>query len=458
MGPMSLRSLFSEQSLGSKLLARGSLVRSVVVSLGLLGSATFVAASDLGSRDPASSYRRLEGIAPAIQSMISSGSIPGAVVMVSHRGETIYHESFGDRDIDQKRPMKNDTIVRIYSMSKPVTSVAVLILAQEGKIDLDAPLSRYIPAISRVQVYEGTSDSGDDALAPLVRPITVRDLLRHTAGFTYGFFGNREIDQRYRAANLLNRNSNFEQMLEKLAQIPLADQPGSRWNYSVATDVCGHLVEVVSGQTLGRFFEERIFAPLKMVDTGFYVPADKLSRFATNYRRRGPDLLGVDSPEQTQFDSPPSLPSGGGGLVSTASDYMRFCRMMLNGGELDGARILRPETVAVMTSNQLVGPAYPIRLGIPVPGVGFGLGVSVVVESSDPNRPVGEYGWAGAASTHFWVSPHQDLAVVVLTQIMPLNMEIAARIRPFVYSALEPSLQPPGAQPEEKVEPGPQKL
>jgi CubicO group peptidase (beta-lactamase class C family) len=323
-------------------------------------------------------------------------------------------------------------------MTKPITSVAAMILFEEGKLKLDDPVSKYIPEFKESKVVTDP-DSEQVATVPADRQVTVRDLMRHTSGLTYGIFGNTNVDKLYRKNMVLSGGDmTLEGMTEKLGTIPLLYQPGTKWHYSVSTDVLGRVVEVASGQSLDTFFSERIFEPLGMEDTAFYVPAEKIGRFATNY---GPNPQGglrpTDKPETTRYAKKPAFLSGGGGLVSTASDYMRFCLMLLNNGKLGETRLLKGRTIRMMTRNQLPEQAYPIGSGGRA-GIGFGLGFSVRVERSDKDRAsrVGEYGWGGMASTHFWISPRDKIAVVVLTQHVPYSGRAENAVKPIVYDAI----------------------
>ncbi len=392
--------------------------------------------------DPASvgmDPEALDRIKPTLQGFVDEKKIPGAVVAVARRGKLVWLDSVGFQDIDAETPMQTDTVFRIYSMTKPVTSVAAMILVEQGKLKLDDPVSKYISEFAAARVF--VSMDGDDVKTePLQRAITIRDLMRHTSGLTYGFFGNSPVDQMYRKADVLSDSDDNEALAKKVAGIPSMYQPGTRFEYSVSVDVLGRVIEVVSGQTLDVFMRERIFEPLGMHDTGFYVAKESRRRLATNYSPQiGGGLKVSDASETSRFASKPKMLSGGGGLVSTASDYLRFAQMLLNGGELGGVRILEPETVATMTSNQLPTKAYPIQMiGIPMPGVGFGLGFSVVVEKKLPvwSEVVGEYGWDGMASTHFWSSADKELTVVVLTQHVPYSGQLKIAIKPLVYDAI----------------------
>ena len=385
------------------------------------------------------SSERLTRITQAMQKFVDDKQVAGLITMVARRGKVVYFEAIGMRDIESNKPIRRDSICRFYSMTKPITSVAAMMLLEDGKLGLNDPVSKFLPEFRNVQVFVKTTREGL-LLQGQQREFTIRDLLRHTSGLTYGIFGDTEVDKRYRRANLLSRQIGLQDMVRKLKDIPLLYQPGTRWNYSVSSDVLARVVEVVSNQGLNAFFEERIFKPLGMKDTAFYVSSDKLDRFVVNY---GPRLMGglyvIDPVENSEFAVPPKLLSGGGGLVSTARDYMHFCQMMLNQGEFQGYRLLRPQTVAMMTCNQLPRQVYPIRFGSSQrQGVGFGFGFSVVVEELElaPYVPIGEYGWGGAACTHFWISPKDELVVIVLTQYMPFSLRLETAIKPIVYQAI----------------------
>jgi len=370
------------------------------------------------------SSAKLAQMQTTARKMVDEEKVAGIVTMVARQGKICHFEAYGSRDIEGGRPMQRDTIVRIYSMSKPITSVAVMILHEQGKILLDEPVETYIPELQGLKVY---AENGP--VAPR-RKVTVRDLLRHTSGLTYGIFGDTPVDKMYREKGILG-DKDLRDMAQKLGTIPLLHQPGTTWHYSVSTDMLGYLVECVSGQTLDVFFAEHIFQPLDMKDTGFYVPEAKHERFSKCY---GPDPEGgLKSSEEISgyaFLRKPTLLSGGGGLVSTARDYMRFCTMLLNKGKLDDVRLLEPETVEMMSSDQLPSG---VSAG---DGVGFGLGFSVQ-RQPDPNGQmrVGEYGWAGAASTFFGISPRDESIVILLTQYMPYTDTIPKTLKPMIYAA-----------------------
>lgn len=406
-------------------------------------SATLARAEELPLAKPAEvgmSAKKLAEIQPTLQRFVDQKKVAGAIALVARQGKIVHLSTAGNLGGEEDVPMNADTLVRIYSMSKPITSVAIMMLVEDGKLQLDDPVSKHLPPFKGLKVFKAIED-GQLKTAEAGREVTIRDLLRHTSGLTYGFFGNTEVDKRYRAVNVLDQRGTLAEMIDKLGQLPLADQPGTRFRYSVSTDVLGRVVEVASEQNFDEFLKQRIFQPLQMNDTGFHVPESKRDRFASNFgpRLAGAGLRVTDDRTQSRYLRETSFPSGGGGLVSTARDYMRFCQMLLNKGQLDGKRLLKPETVKAMTKNQLPEQAYPIALGEQRDGVGFGLGFSVVVEKTDYTRRehVGEYGWGGAASTHFWISPRDELAVVVLTQLQPFSFQLEHAIKPIVYDAIE---------------------
>lgn len=384
--------------------------------------------------DVGMSAKKLADVDTAVNALVTRKRLAGAIVMVARHGKVVLHKSYGQMDIEARKPMRNDTIVRIYSMTKAITSVAALILHDEGKLDLDAPVSKYIGAFKGLEVY------GKEGNVKPRREMIVKDLMRHTSGLTYGFFGNTPVDKMYREVKVMDRDSSLDVMCGKLGKIPLAYQPGKDWRYSLSVDVLGRVVEVVSKKSLDKFFAEHIFKPLDMKDTGFFVPDSKIDRFAANYNsdRKG-KLTIKDAPKTSRYRKIPAHLSGGGGMVSTARDYMRFLVMIANGGELHGVRLLKTDTVKLMTTNQLPKGVGWIRLGYHRIGIGFGLGLSVRVKSSDLEKAskVGECGWGGAASTHFWISPADGLAVVTLEQIQPYSHQTEAAVKGIIYDAIE---------------------
>ena len=384
------------------------------------------------------SSEKLAKVTEVMKTFVAEKKVAGVTTIVVRKGKVVFFESVGKREIEADTPMKPDSIFRIYSMSKPITSVAVMMLVEEGKIALDDQVAKYLPELKGVEVFVEVKE-GQLITQPTKREMTVRDLLRHTSGLTYGFFSDTEVDKRYRNANILNPLGTLAGMPKKLGKLPLLYQPGTRFQYSVSSDLLGALVEVASGQKFDEFLQTRIFEPLDLRDTAFHVSKEKLDRFSANYSPSEDGGLQVnDVPSKSLYRFKPRLLSGGGGLTSTARDYSRLCQMLLNKGELEGKRLLKAKTVESMTKNQLPDQAYPIDLGGKRPGVGFGLGFSVVKEKTafTAIQPIGEFGWGGAASTHFWISPQDELAVVVLTQIMPFTFQMEFAIKPLVYNAI----------------------
>ena len=391
------------------------------------------------------SSQRLELIQPWIQSYLDDGKLPGATVFVARHGKPVYCKSFGLRDLEAKQPMRTDTILRFYSMTKPITTVALLMLYEEGRFQLDDPVAAFIPAFKDLRVY--VSGEGDDMVTePLSAPVTLHHLLTHTSGLTYGFGNEGPIAELYQAqrTDFGNHDGPLESVVERLAKIPLQFQPWQRWNYGVSTDVLGRVVEVISGQPLDRFFKERIFDPLSMVDTGFAVPHDQLHRFAALYECTDADKLSLlEAPAtSTMVDSVETF-SGGGGLASTLDDYFRFTEMLRCKGELDGERLLGRKTVEYMTCNHLPGDladmGQPVFTETSYEGIGFGLGVSVMLNPARAKvmGSAGEFAWGGYASTAFWVDPVEDMTVIFLTQLIPSSAyPIRRELRVLTYQAL----------------------
>ncbi len=388
---------------------------------------------------PGLSAERLARIAPVMERFIRDGRFPGVSVTVARNGRVAYQQEFGFADVERKTPLRKDTIYRVFSMSKPVTGVAVMMLVEEGRIVLDDPVSRYIPCFKNLQVFDGEGPEGP-ILKKADREVTVRDLLRHTSGFGYG--GNADpVARLYQAKNVMDSSAGLDQMVERACTVPLRFQPGTKWEYSISMDILGRLVEVVSGQALDEFFQTRIFDPLKMVDTGFFVPEAKAARFANCYSfAEGKGLTPV--PPASAVDrytrGKNKLLSGGGGLVSTASDYLRFATMLARGGELDGVRLLGPRTVALMSMNQLPAGVTPSWWGGKNGGNGYGFTMSVTTNVAETTGygSVGDFGWDGAASTFFRVDPKERLVVLVMTQRMPTDLEIQVKVKSLVYQAL----------------------
>lgn len=375
--------------------------------------------------------------------------IAGALTLVARRGQVVHASPLGLADLERGAPVCEDTIFRIYSMTKPITSVALMTLYEQGRFQLGDAVHKYIPEWKNQRVY--VSGRYPRFLTRAVdQPMTVRHLMTHTSGLTYGFMERTNVDAAYRRAGVgraEGAEGTLREMVEKLASIPLEFSPGSAWNYSVATDVLAYLVEVISGQPFDEFLRTEIFEPLGMVDTHFALPPEKLDRFAACYTR-GPDknLHLEDDPRESRFSPPVSFLSGGGGLVSTASDYMRFCQMLLGGGALDGKRILSRKTLELMTKNHLPAGRDLSDMSVgafsetPYEGTGFGLGFSVQLgpERSGVVGSAGEFAWGGAASTIFWVDPSEELAVVFMTQLMPSHtFNFRGQLKSIVYGAID---------------------
>ncbi|MBC9205494.1 beta-lactamase family protein [Roseomonas aerophila] len=379
------------------------------------------------------------------EAWVKSGRLAGAMTLVMRRGQVAHLGCSGHADLERGVPMTPESILRIYSMTKPLTSVAIMMLYEEGRFQLDDPITRFLPCFKDMRVFTSGS-RGSYETVPAEREITFRDLLTHTAGLTYGMMHANMVDAMYRdnGVDFQTSPGSLAEVVETAASLPLLAQPGREWNYSIATDVLGHLVAVISGQDFASFLRDRVIAPLGMIDTGFHVPAEKLARFAANYRK-GEDgrLALIDDPRDSRFNAPRAIASGGGGLVSTVGDYTRFCRFLLNKGALDGARLLGRKTVELMMSNHLRGDMA--AMGQPrfsestYEGVGFGLGFSVML---DPARAQivgtpGECAWGGAASTAFWVDPQEDMAVILLTQLMPSSTyPLRRELRVLTYQAI----------------------
>ena len=393
------------------------------------------------------SAARLDRVRKWMHGWVDSGKLAGMVACVMRRGELAFAEVVGQADIERNKPMRPDTIFRIYSMTKPLTSTAIMMLYEEGRFQLDDPISKFIPAFANPRVMVGGS-RGKIETVPAEREITFRDLLTHTSGLTYGFMESNPVDALYRGkdgiGDFLEIQTSLKELVEKLAGFPLIAQPGKAWNYSVAIDVLGYLVEAISGQPFETFMVEKILKPLGMHDTNFFVPEDKHDRLAANYSV-GPSgkLKLIDDPAKSRYRAPRAVNSGGGGLVSTAADYLRFCRFMLNRGELDGVRLLGRKTIELMTMNHLDGDMAD--MGTPrfsestYTGIGFGLGFSVMIDPAKAQivGSPGEYAWGGAASTAFWIDPAEDMAVVLLTQLMPSSTyPIRRELRVLTYQAI----------------------
>ena len=394
------------------------------------------------------SSSRLARIGDHMKRYIDAGKIAGTLTLVARRGQVAYLEPQGHLEIERRRPVTADAVWRIYSMTKPITSVGLMMLYEEGRFQLDDPVHRFIPSWQNLRVFVG-GNHPTFKTAAVERPMTIRDLLSHTSGLTYGFMERTNVDAAYRKLGVADQTRSgytLQDMVETLAELPLEFSPGTRWNYSVATDVIGHLIEVISGQRLDAYLRERILEPLGMRDTGFVLEDQQVARFAANYERQGDGSLKmIDNPEQSSYRKRSFL-SGGGGLLSTAPDYFRFTSMLQNMGELDGVRLLGRKTVELMTMNHLPGGQDLTDLAqagmfteTAYAGVGFGLGFSV--QQSPARAQIlgspGEFAWGGAASTAFWIDPAEDLIVIFMTQLMPSSSyPLRRELRVLTYASL----------------------
>ena len=412
------------------------------------------------------SSARLNKITEHMNARVADGTMVGGMGLVARNGKIVYSEVYGQADREAEKAMTEDAIYRIYSMSKPITALAVMILHEEGKLFLNDPIAMYMPEMANLQLALSTADGATGMVSdgtqsrtvgeadesqvgktrkPARQP-TVRDLLRHTAGLTYGVFGNTEVDQAYRKAQLLGPHLTLEQFTTRLGQIPLQYEPGTKWHYSVSVDVQGRLVEAVSGMSFGEFLKTRIFDPLDMRDTSFFIDEAKRDRLAQIYSPKGVGSGGFFAqatgkglevaPKQTDAGYQPGakFEGGGGGLLSTTRDYLRFTQMMLNGGELDGVRLLSPKTVELMTRNHL----GDIPMGFNRGGTGFGLGYAVVLDPGQSGEigSAGEYNWGGAAGTRFWIDPEENLIGIFMVQSIPHRTRLSGEFKALTYQAL----------------------
>jgi CubicO group peptidase (beta-lactamase class C family) len=387
------------------------------------------------------SSERLGRLTEMLRANIAANEIPGAVLLIARHGKIAYFESLGLLDPQAKTPMQKDAIFRIHSMSKPITTVAAMMLFEDGKLALNEPVGKYLPALAKMQVAidnkpDAEADPHKITTIPADRPISIQDLMRHTSGLTYGFFGETPVKKLYAEANLGNDAETNTQFVDRIAKLPLSYQPGTTWDYSHSTDVLGRLVEVISGKSLYEFEREHILNPLRMSDTSFYVTDQtKQSRIAEpfeNDRKIGNGATVGDPRVGGAWES------GGGGMVSTAIDYARFLQMLLNGGALDGERILGPKTVAYMTSDQLGSAVVPGPYYLPGPGYSFGLGFAVRRDAgvSPVNGSPGDYNWGGAGGTAFWVDPQEQMFVVFMMQSPSQRMRYRPLLRDMIYAAI----------------------
>jgi CubicO group peptidase (beta-lactamase class C family) len=418
--------------------------RGFVTALGVLSSGLALGWQRAGSASQASpaslSRAGLDRIGDYIRNEIASGMIPGAILLIQQHGKPVYFETFGVRDVATRLPMTPDTIFRIYSMSKPITSVAAMMQVEEGELSLDDPVSKYIPAFADVKVGVDLSDEAGKRplkLDPLNRPITIEDLLRHTSGLTYGFYGEGEVRKLYENSGLYDGDFDNAEFVARLAKLPLAEQPGTRWDYGHSTDVLGRVIEVISGQTLYQFERQRLLGPLGMTETDFFVADEKQwPRIAEPMPDQRPSrpVAGIKDPTL-----PRRWESGGAGMVGTIGDYARFAEMLLNRGTLDGRRYLKPQTIALMASDH-IGPETKIAhdpFYFPGDNSGFGLGFAVRT-SVPPNTswPLGEYRWDGAYGTFFFVDPQDDMFTICMLQAPSEGSRIQLELKTLIYQAL----------------------
>ena len=385
------------------------------------------------------SSERLLRINSLMNRYVESGKLAGMVTCVARCGHVVHCESYGYQNLETKTPMSEDSIFRIYSMTKPIASVALMMLYEEALFNLTDAVSQYIPAFKDAKVW----GAGGELESP-DRPMTVQDLLRHTAGLSYGGYGESKspVDKLYDEADLFNPTITNAELTSRISSLPLMYHPGEKWHYSVATDVVGYLVEVLSGKPLAVFMQEKIFDPLGMMDTAFYIDPSKLSRFCTLYGKTPDSEFGVlDMPDSSEYLPPVAMHSGGSGLVSTTADYLKFTQCILNKGELNSVRLLGPKTVALMTSNHLPAALLPIAFEgtEPMLGMGFGLGFGVMLDTAQTGvmGTVGDHGWGGYAETFFWIDPMEDFIAILMTQYLPSQTyPIRKEFRTAVYQAL----------------------
>ncbi len=389
------------------------------------------------------STERLNRINTKLQGYVNQAKVPGFVTLVARDSEVVHFETCGFRDAELQLPMEKDTIFRIYSMTKPITSIALMMLHEEGKFQLFEPVSRYISAFGNTKVLSGYDYMGQQ-LVPQDPPMTIHHLLTHTAGLSYGFHFDTPIDDMYRDSIFRSETATLEEKTVGMAALPLRFQPGSAWYYSIATDICGYLVQLLSGMPFEDFLAERIFQPLGMTDTAFYVTADKMDRFAKLYQHNIQDgsfreYMGTPHIPWHDYTKPASAPSGGGGLVSTMSDYWQFANMLLNEGEAGNVRIIGRKTLEFMTRNHIKPELMPLAIGFAkMPGRGFGLGFDIIIDAAQTGvlNSDGNYGWSGAAATNFWVDPQEQLLGIIMTQLMDNMLPFQQDFRALAYQAL----------------------
>jgi CubicO group peptidase (beta-lactamase class C family) len=389
------------------------------------------------------SAERLERLQALMQEVVGTKQLPGAVTLLARHGKVIDYRTYGVRDMASGAAMTRDTIFRAFSMTKPVTGVAMMLLYEQGKWLPSDPIAKYIPEFAHLKVCKGVDTAGNMILEEPVHPPTMQELMTHTAGFVYGFFGETPVDKEYRRLRVMQSKS-LREFIEKLGKIPLAYQPGTKWVYSASMDIQGYIIEKLSGQTLPDFMQDHIFKPLGMKDSGFFVPADKRGRFVTVYRSNEKGEVIPAPGFGGDYAAQPGMPSGGGGSVTTAEDYFRFAQMLANGGELNGVRILSPASVQLMSTNHLAPNLLTGEFGIGAqvmrPGLGYGYDCAVEYDPAEANLPDGRgtFFWDGAAGTWFWIDPTNDVIFVGMIQrvLGPDSPQVEYESRQVVYQAL----------------------
>lgn len=398
-----------------------SIIVATVVTVFLCQCPAFAAPVEVSrAEDVGMSSERLAYLKSYFEGLLEDEETGGFQILISRRGKVVMYENLGLANVEENVPVTDETLFRIFSMTKPVMGVAMMMLYEEGQYSLADPISKHIPEFAELRVYAGEDDEGNVILEALEREPTIHDLLQHTAGLTYGIFGDSAVDKQYIEKDVPNYDQTMQEFIDKLTSIPLLFQPGARWNYSVAVDVQGYLIEKWTGMKLGEFLQERIFDPLGMDQTMAWVPPDKASLLANIYtHNQSGDREKFTGSFADNYLRAPGAFSGGGQLISTGDDYWRFCQMLLNGGEFDGIRFLSPRTVKMMSTNRLQEPA-----SLPN-GSGFGLNFGVIVDNTLGNYPAsnGEYYWGGLASTLFWIDPEEEMVAILLTQYLPYRGE-----------------------------------
>ena len=401
----------------------------------LLGGALVLAAMATGAEElpraepeaVGMTKQGLNAVAEEMDRLVADGEMVGMAAMIARRGQVVFEHATGTLDLETGAPMRLDSLIRIYSMTKPITSAGALMLVDDGKLNLDEPVTKFLPEWKDQTAYEG------DNVVPVDPPVTAKHLLLHTSGLSYGYVGNTPVDKAYREAGLIDDwdylVQDTDMLVKKLADIPLLFQPGTRWHYSFSTDVLGQLIERVSGLPLDEYLDERLFGPLGMEDVYFDVPADVVHRFGTDHEFKDGNFVVQDNPREDPEFIGVTFLSGGGGLVMPTESYVRFCQMILNGGTFGGTRVLEPETVALMTTDQLPAGIWP--------NSGFGLGFAVVTEDGG-STPRGSYSWGGAAGTFFWIDPGHELVAVFMPQFIGMPNSIQEKLKGLVYAALAP--------------------